>query len=79
MKITLEINSNDPIFHSKIWRTYKCVCGSQDVREADGFENVKCPDCGKRMESQIFPIEYANGIVILFHRPLGLPIDSNSR
>jgi hypothetical protein len=70
MKITLETDSRDPIYHSKIWRTYKCGCGCQDVRVADASEIVKCPDCGKRMEPLLFVTECSDGIILSFHRPL---------
>lgn len=67
MKITLETDSKDLSFRSKVWRTYKCFsCGCQDVRIADGFEGVQCPDCGKMMQPLLFVIEWVDGILLLY-------------
>jgi len=70
MNLIFGIDKWDPLFYFKIWRTYKCACGSQDVRVADCSKVVQCSDCNKEMEPQIFVTACNDGVILSFHRPL---------
>ena len=69
MELILEVNKNDSFFYSKTWRTFKCVCGCQDIRVTDCSEIVICPDCKRGMNPQMFVNVWTDSIVLSF-RPI---------